>query len=308
VHHLLPGREAWPALLGTLEALVDEPIADSSILPTLLVSELARVHVTVALGGDGGDELFGGYGRYPAARRVADLCGWAPSAVWPALAALAGPLPTGLRGRQLGCSLRSGPRRMLARYTPYFDPAARARLLSPDARAALGASLDEPERWRLGILGDAADVVAAASRLDFLSYLPDDILAKVDRASMFHSLEVRAPWLDVRVIEFAFGRVPTRWKVDRGRTRLLERLLAERMLPGLGVGTRKQGFSIPFGAWPDRRQAREVAERTEPLREFLDPAEVARLALVPPLRSANANRLFAVLVLCLALRRLGVGR
>ncbi len=106
-------------------------------------------------------------------------------------------------------------------------------------------AVDEPEQWKIKLLRGAVNDIDKFTRVDFLSYLPDDILVKVDRASMLNSLEIRAPWLDCRIIEFAFKKVHPKYKISNGVSRLLQRRLAERVLPKIFDLDRKQGFSIP---------------------------------------------------------------
>ncbi len=222
-----------------------EPFADSSALPTYLLSELTRRRVTVALSGDGGDEAFGGYTRYGRAIAVARM------------APVAGPA-----GRLLEMAV---PRRLLAdrraakaihvaaaskeayqRMMSHFEPRELRSIATPEFLEAAG----PPETvWSDHLRLPPVRGVRRYSVLDSLTYLPGDLLPKVDRMSMAHALEVRSPLLDYRVHEFA-ATLPNalRWHRVEGKV-LLKRLAARRGLPEDLVHRRKQGFGVPIGHW-----------------------------------------------------------
>lgn len=257
-HHVLNGKENMSDTIKQILPFIDEPIADSSFLPTYLVSKLTRRHVTVALGGDGGDELFGGYTHYRDALRDKKRLAYIPSAILKTMAGLAAKLPAGVKGRNRIASLRGGYLEKSIWGNPYFDIDLRKRLLKPDVLDALGKDIDAPERFMLNLLTKGKNDIDKLTRLDFATYLPEDIMTKVDRASMANSLEVRAPWLDYRIIEFAFKKVPARLKVNSTDTRILQKRLSARLLPKELNLERKQGFSVPMDAWlrGDRGQQR----------------------------------------------------
>jgi asparagine synthase (glutamine-hydrolysing) len=238
------GDMAWADVL-------DEPFADASVIPTFHVSRLARRHVTVALSGDGGDESFGGYRRYRfdvVENRVRALM---PSRLWSAAAAVypkADFLPRAVRLKRTFANL--------------------AR--SPDLAYARSVSAVLPEEVRPLLRGDLADVAAAHDPLapvrdawqasadehpldravsaDFATWLPGDVLTKVDRASMAVSLEVRCPLLDHRMIEWA-RRMPASWKLRAGTTKaFLRETLVER-LGEAALRRPKQGFHVPLRSW-----------------------------------------------------------
>jgi len=225
----------------------DEPFADSSQIPTYAVCKLARQHVTVALSGDGGDELFFGYDRYSYARR------W-----W--LLLCRAPLPA----RRLAAGLASlGPERLTRRLGTFGQrllwrldalgitdfPAFYKRLVSHHPRPWEMVRKAGPEaRTAIDLVPGAADQYRAMSLWDVLTYLPDDILTKVDRASMAVSLEARVPLLDHRVVEFA-ASLPTNLKVrDGGGKHLLKQLLY-RHVPRDIVDRPKMGFGVPIDKW-----------------------------------------------------------
>jgi asparagine synthase (glutamine-hydrolysing) len=236
-------------LLPRLAAQYDEPMADSSMLPTFLVSEQIRRQATVALGGDGGDELFGGYMHHSWLQSQQRIRKWMPGP----LRALVGNaastvVPVGTRGRNWVIGFTADLPASIAHVNIFFDARSRSRLLAP-VWARLGNGALTPEMTKINLTDPRMSTIQQATRVDFLTYLTDDILVKVDRASMLTSLEVRAPFLDYRLIEFAFGRVPDNLRATTSERKVLLRRLAARILPPEFDAVRKQGFSIPLGAW-----------------------------------------------------------
>jgi len=296
-HCELEAKPAGLELLNEMAYPFDEPLADSSLLPTFLVAQLTRQHVTVALGGDGGDELFGGYGYYGVAERVAELWGWVPMCILGGVASAAARLPAGVKGRTYLTSLRRGFFQTAIYGTPYFDRTLRRRLFSDDMISALGDGFEAPERFKAEKWQYQRMDLDAMMYLDFLTYLPDDIMAKVDRASMNVALEVRAPWLDYRIVEFAFSKVPQVWKVEDGVTRKLQKALAERLFPRGVDFNRKQGFSIPLDRWlvgPWRSSVEGVLK--EASAPYVDWDYTFRLWKGQQRGRSNGARLFALLM------------
>jgi len=224
---------------------IDDPLADSSLLPTYLVSKLTRKHVTVALGGDGGDELFGGYGHYLIKKQ--NYCFM--NILVNIIDKLTTKLPAGFKGRNKLFSLTKPYLEQNIWATPYYDIHLRKRLLKINALNNLDLPIDWPEKSKLEKLNMGKNDIDKLTRLDFLTYLPEDIMAKVDRASMACSLEVRTPWLDYRIIEFAFKKVHYNYKIFNNQTRILQKKLANRLLPNILKLERKQGFSVPIDKW-----------------------------------------------------------
>ena len=230
-------------LIPRLAAQFDEPIADSSMIPTHLVSRLVRDRATVALGGDGGDELFGGYLHYgwvtPIAR--ARRMGLHHLRAHRVAAHL---IPKSFAGRKMALRLLD-PNDAAVTLSRLAEPGMRRDLIGGKAPADIYA----PERQRAALIEGRSDPRERAMALDFLTYMCDDILVKVDRASMLTSLEVRAPLLDHQIAEFAFGRLAPDQRVAGKGRKLLLRRLAKKRLPAWFDSHRKQGFSIPLGAW-----------------------------------------------------------
>ncbi len=301
-HHVLPLAAPRLDTIAEFAAALDEPIGDSSLIPALMVAQMAARHVKVAIGGDGGDEVFGGYEHYLRTRRDAERLHAVPTWAWSATARLASRLPLGYRGRNRLMSLRDGPASAGVWGTSFFDPASRARLTGAPA----GPCQAVPENWRRRLSDGETDPVEGEMRRDFHSTLPDDYLVKIDRASMRFGLELRAPYLDHTLVELAYSHVPPALKVSPVQTRILQRRLAARILPPHIEPSRKQGFSVPLDSWLRASRAREF----EALIGHL-PAPIDRnLAhgLIDGLMRGRANgaRIFCLMMLALGCRNLGL--
>lgn len=291
-HTELVAEPATVDLLPKLARQYDEPIADSSMVPTYLVSRLIRQHATVALGGDGGDELFGGYFHYDWLERQRRVQRLVPSPLRRLIGKTAEALvPVGTRGRNYLIGFSGELSRLVAHVNIYFDVESRRRLLAPGAVAASGG----PENYRAALCPSGQTPLYQATAVDFETYLVDDILVKVDRASMLTSLEVRAPWLDPRIIELAFGRVPDSLRAVNGKRKILPRRLAERLLPASLDLRRKQGFALPLAQWFRGDWGRFVEEvLAEAGGEIFEPRMVRRLIAGQRRGLANTHRLFAL--------------
>ncbi len=244
-------------LIPQLPDWYDEPFADSSALPTRLVSQLARKDVTVALSGDGGDEVFFGYNRYIAAedawRRMSLMSGWqrrlfAAAAeslsvgVWDLLARV---IPAERRPRMLGDKMH----KLAAVFRQSDENAIYRRLVSqwPDPSTFISKGEESVgESWRTA--EELHDFTERMAYLDTVTYLPDDILTKVDRASMSVSLEVRVPLLDHRLVEFAWT-LPKRMRIRESTTKWLLRQVCYRHVPQALIDRPKMGFAIPLDGW-----------------------------------------------------------
>jgi asparagine synthase (glutamine-hydrolysing) len=311
-HHELTVEAPSLSLLERMAPLIDEPLADSSLIPAWLVCGLARTEVTVALGGDGGDELFGGYGDYAQALRDERRIGSVPKPLLRALAGIAAALPAGVRGRNRLAALRDGAGKAIVWGSPYFDTTLRRRILTRDALSALAAQttdrqggLLEPEAGLLALSEGSDGMIDAMTRTHFGSILPDDFLVKVDRASMAHALEMRSPLLDYRLVEFAFRDIPDTLKAGPAGTRLVQHELARRLLPSDADFTRKQGFSIPIDDWM-RADGERLFEQWSPrLPPAIERRELRSLLGGLHAGRTNGARLYALLVLAIANDNLG---
>jgi asparagine synthase (glutamine-hydrolysing) len=259
-HELYVGAEELLGVVEQMSTICDEPMADDSIIPTTLVSRLARERVTVALSGDGGDELFGGYSRYAAVdgwlARAARLPGpgrrlMAPLAERMADGAeRAGQTRLGRRLRLVASILRDGDADAVHRMVV-------SQTLTPDALLATPLRAPHPLEDEAVLLGRSTPV-DRMSFMDLAGYLTDDILAKVDRASMSTSLEVRCPLLDYRVVEMAW-RFPPEAKFADGVGKLPLRRLLARHVPRELTDRPKQGFGAPVELWL-KNELRDWAE------------------------------------------------
>jgi asparagine synthase (glutamine-hydrolysing) len=293
-HEELVLEPASVDLLPMLARQYDEPIADSSMVPTYMISRLIREHATVALGGDGGDELFGGYPHYSWLLRQERPRRLIPRSVRALVSAGAGVLPVGTRGRNhlLGMADPNGG---IAYVNLYFDQAARKSLV-PFLRGMN--SRVSTEQVRGSAYSSGGGVLRRATRADLEGFLVEDILVKVDRASMLCSLEVRAPFLDHRIVEFAFGKVPDHLRATTTSRKVLPGLLATRLLPSGFDAVRKRGFTLPLADWfkGDWGRFFEATLLNAP-DNFLDRSVVADLIRKQKTGFANVDRLFSLAML-----------
>jgi len=243
-HVELNAGEAKPDLLPMLARQFDEPMADSSMIPTYLVSRLVREHCTVALGGDGGDELFGGYAHYDRMLWKQKKVDGIPMILRKLMASSAEMmLPVGFKGRNWLQSLGCDSNKELPLIATFFDGQTRRKLLGNTTWPLVGEAI-----WG-GRAPKGDDLLQRLTRMDFVNYMAEDILVKVDRASMLNSLELRAPLLDHRIIEFAFGRVPSNLKTSSTNRKIFLKKLTAKLLPREFDQKRKQGFGVPLAFW-----------------------------------------------------------
>ena len=241
------------AILPDIVRAFDEPFADSSAIPTFVVAQATARHVKVALSGIGGDETFGGYPRY-LGLRVAALHDRLPRWLRLASRSLTGRLPDSASSRNWADWARrftaepdATPCERYIGWTRFFGDGELATLATPALAAHLGAGVDELQRTAF-VSGRPGDPVDGAFRVDLGTYLPDDLLTMADRMSMAHSLEVRAPFCDHRIIEESL-RLPSSAKIPGGRLKGLLKAAFAGVLPREVLAHRKQGFMIPLGDW-----------------------------------------------------------
>lgn len=256
-----------PRALEIIDKLVwhyDEPFADSSAIPTYYVSKMARQHVTVALGGDGGDENFAGYRRYLFDRRENQMRSLVPA---PVRSAVFGPLgkwypglawaPRVLRAKATFQSLSRSPLEGYFNSISIFRPDEKCSLFTPEFQRSL-ADYDSIDTFRKYYdEADTSDPLSRIQYVDIKTYLPDDILTKVDRASMAVSLELRAPILDHELMEMA-ASMPSDLKLRGREGKYIFKKSLEPLLPANILYRRKQGFSVPLDRW-FRNEIKDVA-------------------------------------------------
>ncbi len=261
------------AVIPKLPSLYDEPFSDSSQIPTFLVSQLARQHVTVSLSGDGGDELFAGYNRYFWGRSIWQKVGWMPTPIRSAaahaltsvspetwnrgFATFGAVLPAKLKQSLTGNNLHKFAEVLAAPNPEAMYAGLVSHWKSPEqiviASSELATVLSDRQSW-----AQLADFTQRMMYLDTVTYLPDDILVKVDRASMGVSLEGRIPMLDHRVVEFAW-RIPLSMKIRNGQGKWLLRQVLHKYVPQQLIDRPKMGFGVPIDSWL-RGSLREWAE------------------------------------------------
>lgn len=235
-----------PSLLLKLSKQFDEPIIDSSMIPTFLVCEEVKKYCTVALGGDGADELFGGYSHYEKILRINSFLKYIPQKIQEKFSDIVlNAFPEDFKGSNWVNSLKFNYSNESPLVASYFNYGKRKKLLNQKDVSSTGFA----EKLHIKIPAYANDLIGRATRSDFLTYLPEDILVKVDRASMINSLEVRAPFLDFKIINFAFSKVPSSYKVNGKNKKILLQKYAKEILPESFSFGRKQGFSIPLNSW-----------------------------------------------------------
>jgi len=281
--------EQAQAVVPKLPVIYDEPFADSSQIPTFLVSEMTRGHVTVALSGDGGDEFFAGYNRYAQGLRlarmmrvlpryvrhtVADVVTAVKPSVWDILALGA---PKQVRPRLLGDKMHKLASVLSAEPVEYYK-----RLITQWSGAftlVRGVAAPDDFFYSGASRGEFDDDVSWMQYLDATTYLPDDILTKVDRASMAVGLEVRVPLLDHRVVELSW-RLPQRLKLRGGVGKWLLRQIAWKHVPKRLLERPKMGFGVPIGEWL-KGPLKEWAEN------LLDPSVLNQAGLLEPVAIAE---------------------
>ncbi|HRI16618.1 MAG TPA: asparagine synthase C-terminal domain-containing protein, partial [Verrucomicrobiota bacterium] len=289
----------------TLAAHFDEPFADDSMVPTWFVSKLARQSVTVALSGDGGDEVFGGYTWYRRAWRQARLEAAIPAAFRPLAKAFGSKLPSKYAAYFTGLDAPPSTWRLRS---PYFDTAGRLAMYRADFRSVLGSSDADVSRGSILKAAQELPLLSQLQTLDLAGYLPGDILVKVDRVSMKESLEARCPLLDHIVFEF-MANVPPDLKLNaRGSKWLFQQAVADLLPPAIWQ-RQKRGFDVPLATWfagPLRPLVDELRESNSlKLHQWLDPASVRSvLGKAGSGTSGDAGRVWALICLELWARSL----
>jgi asparagine synthase (glutamine-hydrolysing) len=322
-HAFIVQPRAWETLPALADQF-DEPFADSSALPTWHVARETRRHVTVALTGDAGDELFGGYDRYRALflagltdRLPAGVRSWLGESLARAVPASARAKTPLRRVRRLLEGVGDAPESRYLRWMTLFDEPDRLALYSDDVLSGLSTDFEDAEADPAGVLlralgvADRRDPVTRAMVADLLTYLPGDLLHKVDMASMAHSLECRGPFLDHRVVELALAMpLKRKLRVRGGRSKVVLKEAFPELLPP-AIRTRpKMGFGVPIDRW-------FRGELKDELRSvLLDPAALGRGLFRPEAvqtliddhvaeRRDNAYKLWGLLMLELWFRRYG---
>lgn len=237
-HIEIDGNEIEYELIDKMAEIYSEPLGDSSMIPTYLVCSAIKQHVTVALGGDGGDELFGGYTTYRDVLNHNNVQKY-PNVFRKGVSKVASQLPMGLKGRNFLMQLEGNQKhRFLS--NRLFDEKAKKSVLTNATKYSI---------FENQIKDFENDPVYHMTKYDFDNYLPNDILFKVDQASMAVSLELRTPFLDKNILEFAFEKVPSSLKTNHSSLKILTKELLKTKIDFNYDFSRKQGFSIPLNDW-----------------------------------------------------------
>ena len=244
-HEMIVDPDVWE-IMDDLVWYLDEPFGDSSAIPTYMVSKLAAKHVKVVLSGDGGDELFAGYDRYVVEERERRMDGL-PAALRKGTGSIARWVPEGVKGHNfLRHFSLSGWERYLDAST-LFREEEKDKLFRADARRLMS-DADAACAGRECLAGENGHWLSAVQRWDLEGYLPLDILTKVDRMSMAHSLEARVPLLDHKLVEFV-AAIPPALKLRAGTTKYIFKKALRGILPDQIIDRPKQGFAAPLGRW-----------------------------------------------------------
>ncbi len=275
---ILPVTEDVQPQVAEIARHFDEPFGDSSAIPTYFLSKLAREHVTVALTGDAGDELFGGYNIYDAGLgrfgSAAERCRFQQ--------------PAGMAQRVRDAALRLiNSEAWLTELEMQADPRTLRSILSDESWAAAHAGRPFASRERAYSVTRGADALSRMQYMNLKTYLPDDILVKVDRMSMASSLECRSPLLDYRVVEFA-SRMPFASKIDAtGKRKAILRRILSRYVPDALMDRPKKGFGVPWGEWCAGPYGAQLRERWQSEKNQYHKTDAADV-LFPHGHSGNA--------------------
>jgi len=304
-HHEFVVEPSAVDILPTLARVFDEPFADSSAIPTYYVSQLSRQFVTVVLNGDGGDELLAGYSRYhalPVDRLLWDFCRMSTQKQ---VLELVRRLP--VRGTLLA-RLKNKLERFCQPFSRtylgricYFSPEEKRELYTSGFRGKVESedSLDLLIEWFESIKG--SDLLDQLLGVDTMSYLPDDLLVKVDRATMAHGLEARSPLLDQRLVEFCAG-LPVEYKIRGGEAKYLLKAVMKDKLPASILQRPKMGFGVPIDEW-FRGKCRTMVEdillsSCSLQRGYFEPGKIRRLVTEQQQGQASyGSRVYALLML-----------
>lgn len=303
VHHEIEAGAVTPDLLLSLVKRLDHPIADPAFLPTYLLSKAIKKHCTVALGGDGADEVFGGYTRYLQWMELEKIGRWLPQSFRELIQfGSKSILPEGFRGRHFLEQLGTDFSKAVPIEDTLFDFEGRKRLLVETLACDIS-------NLKMAHIDRDANFLDRSLRYDFTTFMCANILVKVDRASMLASLEVRAPFLDRDVVEFAFSSIPQHLKINGKQRKVILKKLARRYLPESFDFDRKQGFVPPLENWFKQPEwisfiEKELIEHHHPL---FDPKEIKAIWKGQQQGLFNKRRIFTLLVLSIWLKHNQIG-
>lgn len=271
-----------PESIDILPMLVnsyDEPFADSSAIPTYFVSKFAREHVTVALSGDGGDELFAGYDHYKKLVRVQNFHNYTGGLFVSPLKILHQYIPLSVKGSGITYYM-SRPKETFGAYFGKWQETERAQAYRPGLWEQLNGNKGESVKKKILLASDARDFISKLQEVDMRTWLVDDILTKVDRASMKNSLEVRVPILDHEFAELTF-KIPSELKLHQNSGKYIFKNAMKKYLPEEIISQKKKGFGVPLKKWfkKDLKEylLQNIHSSNSPLNEYFRPDFVEKL-------------------------------
>jgi asparagine synthase (glutamine-hydrolysing) len=289
-HVELNADDIEPEILYKLVKHYDEPMVDSSMIPTYLLCKEISNHCKVALGGDGADELFGGYSHYNRYNYISKIQKLIPLPIRASIVNLfLDLLPINIKGRKTLELFGKNMNKLDFNSANLFNFKMRSKLFKDNSELSQVITKEK---------NISTDLIKSVTFEDYKNYLPEDILVKVDRASMASSLEVRSPFLNSQIIKFAFNEVPSQLKIKKNQRKILPKLVAKKMLPKDFDFMRKQGFTFPvnelfmFGKWHDFLSDRINSERNY----YLDKKYCNQLIKQHKLRGNLGEPLFAILL------------
>jgi len=287
--------------IDDLSSYIDEPLADSSLIPSFHIYKIMSEECKVAFGGDGGDEIFGGYSDYQKAFKIQQYLQFVPNKVTELLALLSSYYPIRYRGRNFLNSIKGGAFQQIIWGTPYLDIKMREKAINKDLIKELSQPISFPEIELLSNFNTGVNPLDSMMRCHFKSILPDDFLYKVDSASMYNSIEMRVPLLDHRLIEFAYEKIPHHFKVTKYGSRFLQKELLKKTTKDINSGYVKQGFSININEWVTGNLDNFIIPNLELLNGIIEPNFIKYL-----IKNFRKNKNLSSKLYCLAM--LGVSK
>ena len=292
-HHEIFYPEVNSSIIYELSNFIDEPIFDSSIIPTFLISKEIKKYCTVALGGDGGDELFGGYNHYSRLLMIKKINNFLPDIIKKNLSFLTNfYFPIGFRGRNWLNLLGKNLKKDYLDFVTYFDENINYKILNKKIF-----NINKKYNYLLRDDFVSNDVILKASLQDFNNFLPGDILAKNDRFSMANSVELRSPLLNSEIIKFVFGSLNSSDKVKKNQKKIILKNLCSKILPKSFTLDKKRGFSIPINDYFNQKSWRTSAQ--EILLDdssFFKSRFISNILKKPFFNHNNSERIFGLMM------------
>jgi len=303
-HHLLDAKEVNPEIIEKLTFFYDDPIFDPSMIPSFFISEAISKNFKVALSGDGGDELFGGYNHYLKLIQLKNLSSVFPLRLRQALNYFAqNIMPLGTKGRKTIELFSTDFSNFFANTNEFFSGNEHKKFFQNDTQEDVMQGMSSHRRHNSN-----SDYIFDITANDFQHYLSEDLLVKMDRASMANSIEIRAPFLDRDLIQFAFNSVPSALKVNKRDQKILLKKLASKILPDSFDVNRKQGFAIPLVNFLQEKKWQDYFHQTiiDSDSKLIDKYSCLKLMKDKDTINKNAGRLFGLIFFIHWYKRFGL--